>query len=66
MRRVLYMTAVTPMRCNRVFPELCGRLVAAGTSKEVALTACMRKPLVTLNAGFRAGIPREGPIPLTT
>ncbi len=54
-RQMLYMAAVTAARCNPVFKEFYGRLVAAGKSKKVALTACMRKLLVVLNSMLRHG-----------
>ncbi len=52
-RAMLYMAAVTAARCNPVFREFYGRLVAAGKPKKVALTACMRKLLVVLNSMLR-------------
>ncbi len=54
-RQMLYMAAVTAARCNPVFKEFYGRLVAAGKPKKVALTACMRKLLVVLNSMLRHG-----------
>ncbi len=55
MRQMLYMAAVTAARCNPVFRGFYGRLLAAGKPKKVALTACMRKLLVTLNSMLRHG-----------
>jgi len=52
-RAMLYMAAVTAARCNPVFREFYGRLIAAGKPKKVALTACMRKLLVILNSMLR-------------
>jgi transposase len=37
-------------RCNPPITALYQRLLAAGTGKKVALTACMRKFLTMLNA----------------
>ncbi len=54
-RQMLYMAAVTAARCNPVFRQFYGRLLAAGKPKKVALTACMRKLLVVLNAMLRHG-----------
>ncbi len=54
-RQMLYMAAVTAARCNPVFIEFYGRLIAAGKAKKVALTACMRKLLVVLNSMLRHG-----------
>ncbi len=52
-RQMLYMAAVTAARCNPVFREFYGRLLAAGKPKKVALTACMRKLLAVLNSMLR-------------
>lgn len=52
-RRVLYMAALTATRCNPVIKAFYQRLVAAGKEKKVALTACMRKLVVILNAMVR-------------
>jgi len=49
-RASLYMGALTARRCNPVIREFYQRLLAAGKPKKVALTACMRKLLVTLNS----------------
>ena len=48
-RMVLYMGALVASRHNPVVREIYQRLLAAGKSKKVALTACMRKLLVILN-----------------
>jgi transposase len=52
-RQMLYMAAVTAARCNAIFKEFYGRLIAAGKPKKVALTACMRKLLTILNSMLR-------------
>jgi len=52
-RRVLYMAALTATRVNPVIRSFYQRLLAAGKCKKVALTACMRKLLVILNAMLR-------------
>ena len=49
-RAVLYMGALVATRHNPVIREFYGRLLAAGKTKKVALTACMRKLLTILNA----------------
>lgn len=49
-RAMLYMAAVTATRFNPVIKAVYERLLAAGKRKKVALTACMRKLLVMLNA----------------
>jgi transposase len=49
-RAALYMAALVGSRRNPVLQALYTRLVAAGKTKKVALTACMRKLLTILNA----------------
>ena len=49
-RAVLYMGALSARRHNPVIRAFYQRLLAAGKPKKVALTACMRKLLVILNA----------------
>lgn len=52
-RSVLYMATLTAIRCNPVIKAFYQRLLAKGKLKKVALTACMRKLLVILNAMIR-------------
>lgn len=52
-RRVLYMAALTASRRNPSVKLFYERLVAAGKLPKVALVACMRKLLSTLNAMVR-------------
>lgn len=49
-RAVLYMGALTASRCNPVIQAFYARLRAAGKATKVALTACMHKLLIILNA----------------
>jgi len=49
-RTVLYMCAVAGLRCNPVLQAFYARLKAQGKPSKVALTACLRKLLVILNA----------------
>lgn len=49
-RAVLYMATLTASRRNPIIAATYRRLVAAGKPAKVALTACMRKLLVILNA----------------
>lgn len=49
-RATLYMAALVASRYNPVISAFYQRLLAAGKAKKVALTACMRKLLVILNA----------------
>jgi transposase len=51
------MAALVATRCNPILRAFYARLLAAGKPKKVALTACMRKLLVTLNAMLRDGTP---------
>lgn len=52
-RAPLYMAVLVAMRWNPVLRVFYRRLLAAGKKKKVALTACMRKLLVILNAMLR-------------
>ena len=54
-RMVLYMGALVASRRNPVIREFYQRLLAAGKSKKLALTACMRKLLVILNSMVKSG-----------
>lgn len=52
-RRPLYMSTLSAVRCNPLISRFYDRLLAAGKVKKVALTACMRKLLIHLNAMFK-------------
>jgi len=52
-RAALYMAAVSAIRCNPTITAMYKRLIAAGKPAKVAITACMRKLLVILNAVAR-------------
>jgi len=52
-RAVLYMAALTAMRCNETIRAFAERLTAAGKAYKVVATACMRKILVILNTMLR-------------
>ncbi len=54
-RKVLYMGALVATRHNPAIRAFYERLVADGKPKKLALTACMRKLLVILNAMVRHG-----------
>jgi transposase len=56
-RAVLYMATVAATRCNPVVAATYRRLRDAGKPAKVALTACMRKLLVILNAIIRDNRP---------
>jgi transposase len=52
-RSVLYMSALSAMRCNPVLQRFAQRLRAAGKNSKLVITACMRKLLTLLNAMVR-------------
>lgn len=56
-RRVLYMATLTATRYNPAIKAFYERLKTAGKLPKVALVACMRKLLTTLNAMVRTGKP---------
>jgi transposase len=53
LRSTLYMAALTASRYNPVIKSFYENLLSRGKEKKVALTACMRKLLVILNAMMR-------------
>ena len=52
-RSTLYMGALSASRSNPIIRPFYERLLAAGKPQKVALTACMRKLLIILNAMMR-------------
>lgn len=68
-RSTLYMAALSATRHNPKIRSFYQRLLARGKEKKVALTACMRKLLVILNAMLRSHqswcVPANDPIPLS-
>ena len=56
-RNVLYMAALTAARFNPVIQRFHQRLRQAGKAPKVALSACMRKLLVILNAMLKSRLP---------
>jgi len=52
-RKVLFMATLTAIRFNPPVQALYQRLTQAGRPAKLALTACMRKLLVILNAMVR-------------
>lgn len=56
-RAALYMAALVASQHNPVIKAFYQRLLAAGKPKKLALTACMRKLLIILNAIVRSGRP---------
>ena len=61
LRAALYMGALTAARHNPAIREFYLRLLAAGKPKKVALTACTRKLLTTLNSMLKHPTPWRGP-----
>ena len=55
-RTVLYMAALSAVQHNPSIRAFYRRLVAQGKHKKVALTACVRKMLIILNAMIRDGV----------
>ena len=58
-RSALYLAALLASRFNPVIAGFHHRLLAAGNPKQVALTACMRKLLLIINAMLRDGVAFE-------
>lgn len=56
-RNVLYMAALSAVRCNAAIKDFYVRLKKAGKASKVALTACMRKLLVALNTMIKTRSP---------
>jgi transposase len=52
-RTALYMATLSAIRCNDVIAEDFARLTDAGKPHKLAMTACMRKLLILLNALVR-------------
>ena len=52
-RSTLYMAILSAIRFNPVIKEFYDRLIANGKENKVAMTACMRKLIVILNAMAR-------------
>ena len=59
--RTLYMATLTGIRYNPVIKANYERLVGRGKEKKVAITACMRKFLIILNAMMRDQKPFRSP-----
>jgi transposase len=53
----MYMAALSARTHNPVIRAMFERLTAAGKPYKVAMTACMRKLLIILNAMVRTGRP---------
>ena len=56
-RNVLYMAALSAIRCNDAIKAFAARLKAAGKPPKVVITACVRKLLVALNSMLKHNTP---------
>ena len=56
-RAVLYMAAVSAMRCNDAIREFAERLKKAGKPPKVVIVACMRKLLTIMNSMIKNNAP---------
>jgi transposase len=65
-RSALYMATLAAIRCNPVIAAFYRRLRMAGKKFKVAMTACMRKLLVRLNAMLRDRVPWREKSPQVT
>lgn len=54
-RGALYMAILTAVRCNPAIKKFYDRLIEKGKLKKVAMVACMRKLIITMNAMLRDG-----------
>jgi transposase len=64
-RRVLYMACLTAIKHNPVIQSLFERLIKNGKLFKVAITACMRKMLVIMNAMVHDCVVWRSPTPLS-
>jgi transposase len=55
-RNVLYMSALTAIRCNPIIKSFAGRLAKAGKLPKVIIAAAMRKLVCIINAMVRNGL----------
>lgn len=55
-RTTLYMATLSATQCNPVIKHFYRKLVAQGKHKKVAITACMRKFIIILNAMVRDNV----------
>ena len=55
-RTAMYMAMMSAIQCNPTFKATYHRLVAAGKPKKVAIIACIRKLVITLNSMVRDGV----------
>ena len=62
-RAALYMSTLVAIKHNPALRPFYERLLAAGKPKTVALTACMHKLLLALNALLRKGVAWQQPAP---
>jgi len=65
-RAALYMAALVASRYNPVIKAFYKRLLSKGKAKKVALTACMHKLVVILNAMVKTGTAWQSPLAAET
>jgi transposase len=59
-RGILYMSTLVAIRFNPALREFYDRLRKAGKSPKIAITACMRKLIIMLNAMLKGSVPYAG------
>jgi transposase len=59
LRTMLYMATISAIRCNYKIKDFYARLIAAGKKPKVAITACMHKIIIILNAMVKHQKPWE-------
>uniref|UniRef100_UPI0025E2800D transposase n=1 Tax=uncultured Paraglaciecola sp. TaxID=1765024 RepID=UPI0025E2800D len=55
-RTAMYMAMMSAIQCNPIFKAIYQRLITAGKPKKVAIIACIRKLVITLNSMVRDGV----------
>ena len=55
-RTAMYMAMMSAIQCNPTFKAVYHRLIATGKPKKVAIIACIRKLVITLNSMVRDGV----------
>ena len=58
----MYMAMMSAIQCNPKFKGIYQRMVKAGKPKKVAIIACVRKMIVTLNAMLRDSMDWDGKV----
>lgn len=58
-RKILFMAALTAIRCNPIIKDFHDRLIERGKAKKVVIIACMHKLLISINAMIRSQTMRK-------